>query len=78
VAKLTPQCPTPQHLQAEIATLTAIIEPGETEDSWDKMERAIIRFTAVVKGGGYKHHDVFIKAVGNKGIGLKLVDCVSY
>jgi hypothetical protein len=54
-----------------------VIALGEREETWDKIERAIIRFTAVTRGGGYKHHDMFMKAVGNKGIGLDLVDCVS-
>lgn len=71
------QCPTPQHLQAELAALSDILEPGETEETWDRIEKAIIRFSAVVRGGGYKHGDMFVTGVGNKGIGLGLVDCVS-
>lgn len=73
---LTSQCPTPQHLQAELDTLTRVLDPGETEENWDKMEKAIIRFTAVVRGGAYKHHDLFMMGVG-KVNGHKISSCVS-
>ncbi len=41
------------------------------------MEKGIIRFTGVTRGGGYKHLDLFVRGVGNKGVGLRIVDCVS-
>lgn len=54
-----------------------MLEPGESEATWDRLERAIIRFAAVTRGGAYKHMDAYVVGVGNKGVGLKIVDCVS-
>ncbi|KAL1408778.1 hypothetical protein Q8F55_005591 [Vanrija albida] len=69
-------CPSPHSLQLELDTLAAVLEPQEREDTWEKFERAIIRFAAVTRGGGYKHLDAYVRGVGNKGVGLKLVDCM--
>lgn len=71
------QCPTPQHLQIELDALAAVLELREQEDTWEKMERGIIRFTGVTKGGGYKHLPLFIEGVGKMGVGLKVGQCVS-
>lgn len=76
-ALLTPQCPTPQQLTDELETLARTMEPGETEESWDKIERGLLRLAAIVRGGGYKHTDVFVRGMGNKGIGFRVADCVS-
>ncbi|KAK8854943.1 hypothetical protein IAR55_003682 [Kwoniella newhampshirensis] len=69
-------CPTPQHLQAELETLTYALEPEEKEDTWEKFEKAIIRFAAVTRGGGYKHLEMYIEGVGRKGVGPKLAKCM--
>ncbi|OCF57433.1 hypothetical protein L486_04891 [Kwoniella mangroviensis CBS 10435] len=69
-------CPTPQHLRDELDTLTWALEPEEKEDTWEKFERAIIRFSAVTRGGGYKHTELFVEGVGRSGIGKKLVKCM--
>ncbi|TXT10770.1 hypothetical protein VHUM_02275 [Vanrija humicola] len=69
-------CPSPHSLQLELDSLAAILEPQEREDTWEKFEKAIIRFAAVTRGGGYKHLDAYVRGVGNKGVGLRLVDCM--
>lgn len=52
------------------------MEPEEREDTWEKFEKAIIRFAGITRGGGYKQMDIFVRGVGNKGVGLRIVDCV--
>ncbi|GMK58439.1 hypothetical protein CspeluHIS016_0504710 [Cutaneotrichosporon spelunceum] len=69
-------CSSPQILQAELDALATVLEPPEREDTWEKMEKGIIRFTGVTRGGGYKHADLFVRGVGNKGVGLRIVDCM--
>ncbi|EIW67432.1 hypothetical protein TREMEDRAFT_74579 [Tremella mesenterica DSM 1558] len=69
-------CPTPHNLQAELDALAAVLDLGEKEDTWEKMERAIIRFACVTRGGGYKHLTVFVDGLGRKGLGLKLAACM--
>ena len=75
-AILTSQCPSPHILQVELDALSAVLEVGEREDTWEKQERAIIRFTAVTRGGGYKHLPLFVDGVGRKGAGMGLATCV--
>lgn len=70
------QCPTPQHLQAELENLTAILGLGEREETWDKMEKALIRFAGVTRGGGYKHLPLFTDGIGRKGCASKVAECV--
>jgi hypothetical protein len=41
------------------------------------MEKAVIRFAGITRGGGYKHVDVYVAGVGRTGIGSRLVECVS-
>ncbi|WVW85778.1 hypothetical protein I302_107816 [Kwoniella bestiolae CBS 10118] len=69
-------CPTPQHLREELDTLAWALEPEEKEDTWEKFERAIIRFSAVTRGGGYKHTELYLEGVGRSGVGKKLVKCM--
>jgi hypothetical protein len=70
------QCPTPQHLQAELDSLTAVLALGEKEETWDKMEKALIRFAGVTRGGGYKHLPLFTDGIGRKGCASKVAECV--
>ncbi|WWC71733.1 uncharacterized protein I206_105691 [Kwoniella pini CBS 10737] len=69
-------CPTPQHLREELDNLAWALEPEEKEDTWEKFERAIIRFAAVTRGGGYKHTEQYVEGVGRSGVGKKLVKCM--
>ncbi|OCF30647.1 hypothetical protein I316_07695 [Kwoniella heveanensis BCC8398] len=69
-------CTTPQQLRDELDTITWALEPEEKEDTWEKFERAIIRFAAVTRGGGYKMTDMFVEGVGRNGIGAKLAKCM--
>ncbi|WWC90878.1 uncharacterized protein L201_005815 [Kwoniella dendrophila CBS 6074] len=69
-------CPTPHHLKEELETLIWALEPEEKEDTWEKFERAIIRFSAVTRGGAYKHTDQYVEGIGRGGIGKKLVKCM--
>ena len=71
------QCATPQQLQTELDALTAVLELGEREDTWEKMERALIRFAGITRGGGYKHLPLFTDGIGRSGLGLAITACVS-
>jgi hypothetical protein len=57
--------------------LTAILALGEKEETWDKMEKALIRFAGVTRGGGYKHLPLFTDGIGRKGCASKVAECVS-
>ncbi|KAG8850516.1 hypothetical protein FRC20_001996 [Serendipita sp. 405] len=48
-------CDREDQLQREIEDLRICLDQEETEESWDKMQRALARFKAVVRGGGYRH-----------------------
>jgi hypothetical protein len=41
------------------------------------MEKALIRFAGVTRGGGYKHLPLFIEGMGRKGCASKVAECVS-
>jgi len=64
-------------LQAELDSLANTLALGEKEDTWEKLERAVIRFTAITRGGGYKHLAQYVEGVGRKGVGLQVAACVS-
>ena len=70
-------CPTPQHLQAELDAFAAVLALGEKEDTWEKIEKAVFRFSVVTRGGGYKHLPLFADGLGRKGLGLNIAACVS-
>jgi hypothetical protein len=57
--------------------LTEVLSLGEKEETWDKMERALIRFSGLTRGGAYKHLPLYIDGVGRKGVGLHIAACVS-
>ncbi|KAL7423510.1 hypothetical protein Q5752_001090 [Cryptotrichosporon argae] len=69
-------CPTPHMLQDELDTLAEVLEPPEKEETWEKFERVLIRLAGITRGGGYKHVDVYVRGVGPKGVGLKIVNCM--
>ncbi|WVQ99840.1 hypothetical protein IAU59_006983 [Kwoniella sp. CBS 9459] len=69
-------CTTPQQLRDEIDAVTWALEPEEKEDTWEKFERAIIRFAAVTRGGGYKMTEQFVEGIGRNGVGVKLAKCM--
>jgi hypothetical protein len=71
------QCTTPDQLLLELEKLEDALAPEETEDTWGKFEKALLRFAAVTRGGGYRHTDVYLQGVGIKGLGDKIVRCVS-
>lgn len=72
-----PQCTTPDQLLLELEKLEEALFPEETEDTWGKFEKALLRFAAVTRGGGYRYTDVYLQGVGIKGLGDKIVRCVS-
>jgi hypothetical protein len=41
------------------------------------MERGIVRFAGVTRGGGYKHLPLYIEGLGRKGVGMGVAACVS-
>ena len=63
-------------MQTEVDSLSAVLSLGEKEDTWEKLEKAVIRFAAVTRGGGYKHLAQYVDGVGRKGVGLQLAACV--
>ena len=75
--RMESQCTTPDQLVLELEKLEDALAPEETEDTWGKFEKALLRFAAVTRGGGYRHTDVYMQGVGIKGLGDKIVRCVS-
>ncbi|ORY35360.1 clasp N terminal-domain-containing protein [Naematelia encephala] len=69
-------CPTPQHLIAELDAFSAILALGEREDTWEKLEKAVIRFAGVTRGGGYKHLALYVEGVGRTGVGMNVAACM--
>lgn len=69
-------CTSIDHFEFELSALASAIAPDETEDNWEKMERAILRFAGITRGGAYKLGAVYVEAVGSKGQGPKLVACM--
>lgn len=47
-------------LRHEADALQAILQLAETEDTWEKINRALKRFQAVVRGGATKFTDDFV------------------
>jgi hypothetical protein len=41
------------------------------------MERALIRFAGITRGGGYKHVALYVEGIGRKGLGMNITACVS-
>ncbi len=70
------QCTSAEQLQIELDKLADVLTLEEGEDTWEKLERAVIRFAGITRGGGYKFTGVFMEGVGKKGTGLRLVQCV--
>ncbi|KAK4686217.1 hypothetical protein P7C73_g3911, partial [Tremellales sp. Uapishka_1] len=69
-------CTSAHQLQMELENLAAVLEPAEKEDTWEKFERAIVRFAGITRGGGYKYTEVYLEGVGRNGVGPRLVDCM--
>ncbi len=42
-----------------------------------KLEKALVRFAAITRGGGYKMTELYVKTVGAGPLGDKIVSCVS-
>ncbi|KAG8832262.1 hypothetical protein FRC17_001621 [Serendipita sp. 399] len=55
-------CDREDHLQREIEDLRICLDQEENEESWDKIQRAVARFKAIVRGGGYRH-DSFVPSL---------------
>lgn len=72
-----PQCPTVQNLQAELDALGGLLALGEKEETWEKLEKGLIRFAGITRGGGYKHLPLFVDGIGRKGVGPEVVACAS-
>ncbi|XAO25856.1 hypothetical protein I312_104686 [Cryptococcus bacillisporus CA1280] len=68
--------PTIRHFADELDSLAYALEPEEREDTWEKFEKAIIRFTAVTRGGGYQFTESYVEGVGRGGVGSKIVRCM--
>ena len=49
----------------------------EKEDTWEKLEYALLRFAAITRGGGYKVLPLYVEALGRGGSGTQIVACVS-
>ncbi|GAA5827362.1 hypothetical protein JCM11251_003780 [Rhodosporidiobolus azoricus] len=53
----------PRDLAVEVDTLLAVLALNETEDTWEKINKAVKRFQAVVRGGACKFTDEFVHAM---------------
>ncbi|GJN90005.1 hypothetical protein Rhopal_003000-T1 [Rhodotorula paludigena] len=66
----------PHDLRVEVDTLLAALTLNETEDTWEKINRALKRFQAVVRGGACRLTDDFLAAMRDpriaKGLGRSL------
>jgi hypothetical protein len=74
----TTQCPTPECLLQELDKLEQALDGQEREDTWERFERGILRFAAVTRGGAHKFVGVYVEGMGVKGLGPKVVECVSF
>ena len=57
------QCESAQELQQEISVLRETLSLEETEETWDRIARALARFSAIVKGGGFKFEKELVHGV---------------
>jgi len=55
--------------------LAEVLSLSETEETWDRIERALARFTAVVKGGGHKFEKELVD--GMKSVSRPIINSVS-
>ncbi|BGP25698.1 hypothetical protein Rt10032_c06g2886 [Rhodotorula toruloides] len=53
----------PADLRHEVDALLAVLHLNETEDSWEKINKALKRFQAVVRGGACRFTDDFVAAM---------------
>lgn len=54
----------------ELEAFKEALSLTETEETWDRIERALARLTAVVKGGGYKFDKELVDALKSSGRGM--------
>ncbi|KAF8532513.1 clasp N-terminal domain-containing protein, partial [Gautieria morchelliformis] len=57
------QCESAQQLEGELSTLRDALSLEETEETWDRIARALTKFAAVVKGGGYKYEMELVNGI---------------
>lgn len=62
-------------LLAYFAQIAASLQEPETEDSWQRLDRALARLEVVTKSGGYKYED-FVALF--KGIANPIISSVSF
>ncbi|GAA6028827.1 hypothetical protein JCM8097_007414 [Rhodosporidiobolus ruineniae] len=53
----------PRDLHNEVDALLAVLALNETEDTWEKINKAVKRFQAVVRGGATKFTDDFVQSM---------------
>ncbi|KAJ8293745.1 Protein stu-1 [Rhodotorula toruloides] len=53
----------PADLRHEVDALLAVLQLNETEDTWEKINKALKRFQAVVRGGACRFTDDFVAAM---------------
>ncbi|BGP33245.1 hypothetical protein JCM10296v2_005039 [Rhodotorula toruloides] len=53
----------PADLRHEVDALLAVLQLNETEDTWEKINKALKRFQAVVRGGACRFTDEFVAAM---------------
>ncbi|GJJ06586.1 hypothetical protein Clacol_000779 [Clathrus columnatus] len=58
-------CDTLQQFLAEVSSYKDILELTENEETWDRIERALARFSAVIKGGGHQFKRELVDAFKN-------------
>ncbi|KAF8530464.1 clasp N-terminal domain-containing protein, partial [Hysterangium stoloniferum] len=56
-------CDSLHSFQQELSTLSDALSATETEETWDRIERALIRFGAIVKGGGFRYEKELVDGI---------------
>lgn len=57
------QCNSLAEWNQHVSAALEIIEPAETEDNWNRMERSFLLLASVVRGGAYKFEADFVPGV---------------
>jgi len=69
------KCKSESHLKEELSICQDVLALPETEDSWEKLFRAILKLNALIKGGAYKFPNALVTGV--KSLSRPLISAVS-
>lgn len=57
------KCHSIQEFLTEVSSFKDVMDLEETEETWDRIERGLARFSAVIKGGGYQFKKELVDAL---------------